>query len=263
MTEIAQYNQPSTLDVQMRYAQTVTASAMLPKHYQNNPANALIAIGLGDAMGLSPAESLYRIDVIQGKPTASAELIAANVRKAGHKLRITQDRENVSVTATIVRKDDPDYPISVTRDMAWAKEMGLTSKENYRKQPLTMLEWRAVSAVARIAASETLYGVAWTADELYDMAPATARQEPPQAPQEPVTIRRQAPEEVTVEEVTDEPTPEPASDEQIAALLEWLSTREGPNGRQWLNERTGRELTGPGDITADEAARLIEELSNA
>ena len=29
--------------------------------YRNNPANVIIAVGLGASMGLSPAESLYRI----------------------------------------------------------------------------------------------------------------------------------------------------------------------------------------------------------
>ena len=50
--------------------------------------------------------------------------------------------------------------------------MGLTSKDNYKKQPGTMLQWRAISAVARLACPEALYGVAYTADELGDTNPA-------------------------------------------------------------------------------------------
>src|SRR5690349_1720478 len=151
---------------QMRYAEVVSNANLLPPAYRGKPADILLAVGLGQSMGLSPAESLYRIDVIQGKPTASAELIAANVRKAGHKLRVRVDEKALSVTATIVRADDPDYEPTVTRDMQWAKRMGLDSKDNYKKQPTTMLQWRAVSAVARQACPEALYGVAYTADEI-------------------------------------------------------------------------------------------------
>lgn len=177
MSDIVKH-EPQQLAIpdQLRYAEVVTDGDMVPQAYRKKPANALLAIGLGQAMGLNPAESLYRIDVIQGKPTASAELIAANVRRAGHKLRVAVDEANTSVTATIFRADDPDFPHSVTRDMAWAQKMGLNTKENYKKQPLTMLQWRAISAVARLACSEALYGVNYTPDELSDMGESRAPQ---------------------------------------------------------------------------------------
>lgn len=168
MNEIVKHQpQETAISEQVRYAELVTQGDMIPHAYRNKPANALIAIGLGQAMGLSPAESLYRIDVIQGKPTAAAELIASNVRKAGHLLRVRGD--DTSCTAQIVRNDDPEYTFEVTRDMEWAQRMGLNSKDNYKKQPGTMLQWRAVTAVARLACPEALYGVAYTPDEMSDL----------------------------------------------------------------------------------------------
>lgn len=160
----------TNLSEQMDYARAVSVAALLPQAYRGKPADIMLAMGLGQAMGLSPAESLYRIDVIQGKPTASAELIAANVRKAGHKLRVFGDDN--SATAIIVRADDPEFEFKVTRDRAWAQAMGLTSKDNYKKQFGTMLQWRAITAAARLACPEALYGVAYTADEMGD-APTT------------------------------------------------------------------------------------------
>ena len=168
--------QPS-LSEQMDFARVVVtrpegaARSLLPDTYRDNPANVLIAVGLGSAMGLSFAESLYRIDVIGGKPTAGAELIAANVRKAGHKLRLKVTEDPPSATCTIIRADDPDEPTTVTRDMGWAQKMGLDRKDNYLKQPATMLSWRAISACARLACPEALYGVAYTPDEMREAAP--------------------------------------------------------------------------------------------
>ena len=191
-SEITVQAQPGVLTEQLRYAQEVSQADILPDAYKNRPSDILVAMGFGQAMGLSPMESLYRINVIKGKPTMSAELIAAQVRKAGHKLRITKDREHLSVTATIIRSDDPDSPFSEIRDQQWAQNMGLTGRENYRKQPLTMLTWRAITAVAREACPEALYGVAYTPDEMYDMQPqqpsqpAPAVQQPTQAEEEPV-----------------------------------------------------------------------------
>lgn len=150
---------------QMQYAQMMAQASIVPSAYRGNPANILIAEGFGQSMGLTPAESLYRINVIQGKPTMSAELVAAQVRRAGHKLRIEQDAERVAATATIVRCDDPDHPYTSTWDMARAKKMGLTEKDNYKKQPVTMLTWRAVTDCARMACSEALFGM-YTPDEM-------------------------------------------------------------------------------------------------
>lgn len=167
MSELELHQSQSPLADQMKYAQAVSSANLLPQAYRGKPADIMLAMGLGQAMGLSPAESLYRIDVIQGKPTASAELIAANVRKAGHKLRVSGDDN--SATCTIIRADDPEFEFTVTRDAAWAKSMGLDKKDNYLKQRGTMLQWRAITATARLACPEALYGVVYSADEMYDM----------------------------------------------------------------------------------------------
>lgn len=206
MTEIELHQNPgSDLTAQMSYARAVQTAAMLPEAYRGKPADILLAVGLGQSMGLSPAESLYRISVIKGKPTASAELIAAQVRKAGHKLRvITKDG---AVKATIVRADDPDFEHTVVRDMAWAQRMGLDKNDNYRKQPETMLQWRAISAVARLACPEALYGVQYTPDEMSDFPDAA----PQQATGLGAALRQQT--TVTAEQVdttTGELTDEPA-----------------------------------------------------
>lgn len=164
-TEITPAN-ADNLPAQIEMAKALAVGDLLPQAYRNKPANVLIAMGLGQAMGLTPAESLYRIDVIQGKPVASAELIASMVRKAGHRLRVQTDDAGKRVKATIVRADDPDYEHTVVRDQAWAQQMGLASKDNYKKQPLTMLQWRAITAVARLACPDALYGVAYDPSEL-------------------------------------------------------------------------------------------------
>jgi len=170
MTEIVPASQ-APLSAQMDYARAVSSASMLPEAYRGKPADIMLAVGLGSSMGLSPAESLYRIAVIKGKPTASAELIAANVRKAGHKLRIQKDAAGVRVRAVIIRADDPEFEFEAIRDLEWAKSMGLAGNDNYKKQPLTMLTWRAITAVAREACPEALYGVAYTPDEIADSAP--------------------------------------------------------------------------------------------
>lgn len=163
---IVQAQPQLTLSEQMQYANTVCKGSLVPKAYQNSAANVLIAMDFGRSMGLSPAESLYRIAVINGKPTASAELIAANVRRAGHKLRVKKDEQAKKATVEIVRADDPDYTFSVTWDMAKAQQAQLSGKENWKKYPMAMLTARAITECARDACPEALYGVVYTGEEM-------------------------------------------------------------------------------------------------
>ena len=266
MTDLTPHHNSTDLAQQMDYAKAVSSANMLPQAYRGKPADIMLAVGLGSAMGLSPAESLYRIDVIQGTPTAGAELIASNVRKAGHTLRVRVDEQNMSVTATVIRKDDPDFEHTVVRDMKWAQQMGLDKKDNYRKQPLVMLQWRAITAVARLAASEALYGVGHTADELADTRPASA----PQQPVSVASLTQQAP-----------PATEPGPDEEPPAQTETLPVDE-PDARYWrkrlfatLNDRgitdadeqrngishiLGREIASRSELTEADAEKVVQHL---
>lgn len=205
---------PSLPD-QMSISKALAQSDIIPMSYRGKAANVLVAMQFGQSMGLSAAESLYRINVIQGKPTMSAELVAAQVRKAGHKLRIKKDEKNMRATCTIVRCDDPDYPFVVTRDAAWAHQMKLDTKDNYQKQPLTMLTWRAITACAREACPEALFGVVYTPDEMFDFA--STEHMPKNSPDKPQdTI------ELDAEQISVEPQPTPQNGSQAPDGLQTI-----------------------------------------
>lgn len=284
MTELVRADEAHTLTQQMDYARAVSSANLLPQAYRGKPADIMIAVGLGEAMGLSPAESLYRIDVIQGKPTASAELIAANVRKAGHKLRLRVDERAVSATCTIIRADDPDYEHTVTRDRAWAQQMGLAGKDNYKKQPATMLGWRAVTACARMACPEALYGVAYTADEMWDAGTveprrsglAAALADPSPAPDvpasEPVTDDAAAdvrpPQDVEQRAGEDIVDAEPMFDYRSGwARAEFFpalrAAEEGghfTDAKDFMSEVVGRRIESSKELTEAEAHQVLAHL---
>ena len=164
--EIALQQPAMTFAEQMQYAKTVCQGSLVPSAYRGQPANVLIAMDFGRSMGLSPAESLYRITVISGRPSASAELIAANVRRAGHRLRVKKDDRARTATCEIVRRDDPDFTFTATWDMAKAQQANLSNKENWKKYPMAMLTARSITECARDACPEALYGVVYTGEEL-------------------------------------------------------------------------------------------------
>lgn len=197
-------------DIAALYAQ----STLVPEAYRNKPADVFVAVTLGQSVGISPIQSLSEINVIKGKPTMSASLIAAQVRKAGHKLRIEVEETpgKESATCTIIRRDDPDHPFVSKRDRAWAQRMGLLNNSNYIKQPATMLKKRAITDCARDACSEALCGIDYTPDEMSDFDDVEAKVEDESKTVEPTkNVKPKQKVEIIEAEVVNEPQSNPAT----------------------------------------------------
>ena len=152
------------MPAKIQYAKLLAESGLLPASYRKQPANILYAVEYGELLGLPAMAAITGIHVIDGKPSVSAGLISALVRRAGHRLRVTGD--DTSATCQITRADDPGFTYSVTWDMDRAKAAGLLGKTNWRTYPQAMLKARAVSEAARDACQEVLLGIQYTADEL-------------------------------------------------------------------------------------------------
>ena len=152
------------LDAYIRNAEKLAGASLLPAQYQRQPANILLAIQTGAPLGFTAMQSIHGIHVIKGKPTMSADMTAAAVRRAGHKLRITGD--DTHAVAVLIRSDDPEFEYRCEWTLDRAKKAGLLGNDTWAKYPAAMLRARAITEVARAGASEALYGVVYTPEEL-------------------------------------------------------------------------------------------------
>ena len=153
------------LDQRVEYVQRIAAAGIVPDAYRGNAANAFVAAETGVALGLEPLQALQSIAVIKGKATLSSDLMAAVIRGAGHKLRVTENGPE-SVTVTLIRRDDPDFKYTVTWDREKATRAGLWGQKGpWSQYPTQMLRARAISEVARQGASETLMGMIYTPED--------------------------------------------------------------------------------------------------
>lgn len=270
MTELIQHQTAAdlTLNDQMRYAETVSRAALLPQAYRGKPADILIATGLGNAIGIAPAQALYEIYVVNGRPSPSANLMAALVRRAGHKLRIQGD--DTQCTATIVRADDPDYPMSATWTIKKAQDAKLTGKDTWRQFPGAMLRARAISEVVRMAAPEAVMGMEYSREEVEQIDDRPTAAATPAAKPKGMAGLRAA--------VATEPEP----DEEPPAQAETLPVDE-PDARYWrkrlfatLNERgiadadeqrngighiLGRPIESRSELSEEDAERVVSHLN--
>jgi len=150
----------------VEYAQTLAHSNLLPKHFQNNPANLLYAIEFAEALGMKPIHAITSVHVINGKPSASADLIGTMVRRAGHKLRVSGD--DTYAEAVLVRADDPDFEFRARWDMDKARKAGLNTA-TWKAYPGAMLRSRAITEVCRAGAPDALHGIQHSTEELQSL----------------------------------------------------------------------------------------------
>jgi len=275
MTEIA--IRTASITEKIAYSDNLACSDILPKQFQKKPANILWAIEYGETLNITTMAAINGIHVIEGKPGASAALIGGLVRRAGHKLRVTGN--NKRATAQIIRADDSDFTYEVTWELCRnpdgnpnAEDAGLLGKAVWKNYPAAMLKARAITQVARDACEEVLFGLHYTPEELgaetdadgNPLEPRATRWSGPAAddPWQTSGPAAQAePEDAEV--VEDKPTAAPATPEQINEMLRALSARGVNNreqARKLLSELADREIQAPKDLSAVEAAAVLERL---
>lgn len=154
----------AAIDGRMALARQLADSDMIPASYRKKPGNVMWAIAFGEAMGVAPVVAMGMVHVIEGKPSASALMLAGLVRKAGHRLRVESD--DTRAVATVARSDDPEFWFKAEFSMVDAGKAGVLGNPNWKKWPRNMMEARAISAVARKACSEVLLGVDYITEEL-------------------------------------------------------------------------------------------------
>lgn len=245
MPEVVLY-QEQPLEQRQQYASQIAfAASMLPSGIRGaNPdetaARAFLVMETGAMLGLHPIAALSSVNVIEGKPAMSADLMVSVIRGAGHKVHITEsgsvEAGDYKATVTVVRSDDPEHPFSSTWTPQRAARAGLCQYTldaetgqwavTARSQQGNPLPWelytenlckaRAKSEAARDGASDNLHGVRYTPEELGAEVDAAGN---------PI--------------VTTLGAPEPVEEEKPSALPK--ATKRATNGRQGTRRKKAAE----------------------
>jgi hypothetical protein len=250
-TDVAIQRKPhSDLEKRMQYAQALAASDLLPAAYRRKPQNVLLAMEYGSALGLDTVTAIQQVHVIEGKPSASAQLIGSLVRRAGHRLRVTGDANHA--IAEIIRSDDPDFAFRSEWTIARATAAGLTGKGTWKQYPDAMLKARAITEVARDACPEALAGVAYTPEEL-TAGDHDATWTVPEVPIDVAVVEEAATDQQpTGSEAT------PAQIKAIGAMLRKCGVATTEERHAIVDMIVGRQVESTKDLTKQDAHSVIE-----
>ena len=215
--------------------------------------------------------ALRSFDIIQGQAAPRAITLRAIVQSFGHEIVMDESTS----TRCIIRgrrRGASEWQRSVwTIDRA--KDLGLTGKDGWKKQPTAMLVARATSEICRLVAADAILGIGYTTEELTDGAtgePAAVEEyvatEP--TPAQPATRRMSrkapaAPAETEPTEAATETTGEAITDHtrrKMFALLNDVGESDPDKQRAGMSRILGREVTSRGDLTEAEAQQVCDSL---
>jgi len=128
------------------------------------PEEAIALMLLAQAQGRHPATVAMEYDIIQNRPALKSQAALMRFQEAGGKIEyITRTDAEVSA-----RFSHPQGgTLTVTWNMNRARMMGLDTKDNWKKQPMIMLQWRVVAEGVR-ACYPACLGGSYLVEEVQD-----------------------------------------------------------------------------------------------
>ena len=154
---------PSRMSDLLTFSEGLLKSGFLPQAIRTKEQAAAIIL-TGQELDLPPMLSLREVNVIQGKPTLSAQLMLtlAYTRIPGFKANVIESTDTRCLVE-FIRPGQKPYQHEFT--MQDAEALKLLEKDNWKKQRKTMIRWRCISSGLRITAPDAIAGF-YTAEEI-------------------------------------------------------------------------------------------------
>jgi hypothetical protein len=178
MPSVPAFADKQVFEHSQRVAKMMTTSSLVPKEYQNNIPNIMIALEMANRIGASPLMVMQNLNIIQGRPSWSSQFIisALNSCKRFTPLRFKMDGEGDEYGCTAWAKDSSGEILEgpkVTWKMATAEGWTTKGGSKWKTMPELMFRYRAAAFFGRLYAPDVLMGMG-TADEAEDISNADA-----------------------------------------------------------------------------------------
>ena len=159
----------------MGLAKELAASSIIPKTFQQKPANVLIALNMAQRMNADPFAIMQNMYIVYGMPSFSSKFLISCFNSCGRFTSIkyqftgTEGADDWGCTAYATEKATGDSVVGTTVTIGMAKKEGWYGKEGSKWQtmPQLMMQYRAAAFLIRTTAPEITMGMNST-EELED-----------------------------------------------------------------------------------------------
>lgn len=244
-------------------ARRLVETSFVPSQFKGKPAEATAAILAGAEVGLSPMAALKSFDIIQGTAAPRALTLRAIVQSQGHEMVLDESTETRCKMRGRRRGEAEWTKVQWTIDRA--KGLGLTTKDNWKKQPAAMLVARATGELARLIAADAILGIGYTIEEVADGADVNINPDDAPEGEAPTSgtrkMQRKPAEEVNRDSIPDDQ--DLITDKQSALLHKLAGDLELDREAKLagISVIVGRNVETSKDLTRIEAGKVIDSLT--
>ena len=164
----------ASFDHAQRVAKMLSASNLIPKEYQNNISNVMIALEMSNRAGVSPLMVMQNLYIIHGKPSWSSTFIIASINSCRRfstlKFEISGEGDKKGCVAwaleigTNEKLESPRVTIEMAKKEGWYSKAG----SKWQSMEDLMIRYRAAAFFGRLYAPEIMMGMQ-TAEEVMDV----------------------------------------------------------------------------------------------
>lgn len=171
----ASFSDASSFELAQRMAKALSQSTLIPKDYQNNLPNCLVAINMAARMKAEPLMVMQNLYVVHGRPSWSSQFLIATANESGrfsplrYKFVGEEGKDSYGCVCTAVCNSTGEVLEGTKITIAMAKAEGWYAKNGSKWQtmPEQMLRYRAASFFVRAYAPELSLGLS-TREEIED-----------------------------------------------------------------------------------------------
>jgi hypothetical protein len=162
-----------------RVATALSKSTLIPKDYQNNLPNCLVALNMANRLGADPLMVMQNLYIVHGRPAWSSQFLIATANASGkfsplrYRFTGTKGKDDYGCVCSAVCGTTGEILESTEITIAMAKAEGWFDKSGskWKTMPEQMLRYRSASFFVRAYAPELSLGIA-TDDEARDIIDA-------------------------------------------------------------------------------------------
>lgn len=172
---ISAFSDEKAFTAAQRMAKAICSSSLVPKEYQGNIQNTLIAMELAHRIGASVLMVMQSLDIVHGRPSWRSTFLIATVNASGHftPLRFrwvgTEGKDDWGCRAVAKDKASGDECVGALITIGLAKAEGWYGKNGskWKTMPEQMLMYRSAAFWTRVYSPELSLGM-HTNDEIVD-----------------------------------------------------------------------------------------------
>jgi len=157
-----------------RVAKMLSTSNLIPKEYQGNIQNTMIALEMANRVGASPLMVMQNLYIVHGKPSWSSTFIIAALNSCKRfspiRFELSGDGDQYGCSAwafdlaTNDRLEGPKVTIDMAKKEGWFTKNG----SKWQTMPELMLRYRSAAFFGRLYAPEIMMGMQ-TMEEVQDI----------------------------------------------------------------------------------------------